>query len=110
MGHGRRRVMEHWSEERSRARNESTQRQAEDVKLQQSINAAHRTAFVEKFPGQLEHILRLLAERLHAGLDKRSGVDLGDAATWRMSPGELADMAEAIYHIQQVRISLDAST
>ena len=102
--------MEQWSEERSRARNEATLKQAEDVRLQQSINAAHRTAFVEKFPGQLEHIQRLLAERLHLGLDKRAGVNPNDVATWRMTPGELADMAEAIYHIQLVRNSLDASS
>jgi hypothetical protein len=44
----------------------------------QKINASHRVAFAEKYPGQVEHILRLLTERLQAGLDKRDGVVVED--------------------------------
>lgn len=102
--------MNEWSEQRAHARHNNHDRSIEDVKLQQQINAAHRTAFAEKFPGQLEHIQRLLAERLHAGLDKRAGVDLARPDTWHLTPGELAAMAEAIYYIQQVRRNLDAGT
>lgn len=101
--------MNEWSEERAQARHRAHDRLVEDVKLQQQVNAAHRTAFAEKFPGQLEHIQRLLAERLHAGLDKRTGVDIMDVATWKLTPGELAAMAEAIYYIQQIRRSLNDS-
>jgi len=72
----------------------------------QKINASHRMAFSEKFPGQLEHILRLLTERLHLGLDKRDGVVVTDPASWKLTSGEIADLAEALYNIHQVRESL----
>lgn len=72
----------------------------------QKINASHRVAFAEKYPGQVEHILRLLTERLHLGLDKRDGVVVTDPATWKLNSAEIADLAEALYHIHQVRESL----
>jgi hypothetical protein len=72
----------------------------------QKINASHRMAFAEKFPGQLEHILRLLTERLHLGLDKRDGVVVTDPATWKLSSAEIADLSEALFHIHAVRESL----
>ena len=77
-----------------------------DTKIQSKINAAHRGAFAEKFPGQCEHILRLITERLHAGLDKREGVDLANVDTWRLLPAEMRDLAEAMYYINQVRNTL----
>ena len=77
-----------------------------DTLILQKINASHRVAFAEKFPGQLEHILRLLTERLQAGLDKRDGVDVNDPNTWKMQANELADMAEAILHIYTVKEQL----
>lgn len=72
----------------------------------QKINHSHRVAFNEKFPGQLEHILRLLTERLHLGLDKRDGVVVTDPTTWKLTAGEIADLSEALYHIHNVRESL----
>lgn len=69
----------------------------------QKINASHRVAFAEKFPGQLEHILRLLTERLHLGLDKRDGVNVTDPSTWKLSAMEIADLADALHKIHQVR-------
>lgn len=77
----------------------------QDTKILQKVNAAHRVAFTEKYPGQMEHCLRLLCERLQAGLDKRDGVDVNDVTTWRMTPAELADLTEAIFYIHQIRES-----
>ena len=77
----------------------------QDTKILQKVNAAHRVAFAEKYPGQVEHCLRLLSERLQAGLDKRDGVDVNDVTTWKMTPSELADLTEAIYYLHQIRES-----
>ena len=74
----------------------------------QKINASHRVAFTEKFPGQCEHILRLLTERLQAGLDKRDGVLIEDVSTWKLSPQELKDLSKALEAIYFVHKSLKA--
>jgi len=84
-------------------RDEEAAQQVADVKILQKVNAAHREAFKEKFPGQVEHCLRLVMERLQAGLDKRDGVDTARVDTWRMTPGELADLCEAAHHLNQIR-------
>ena len=72
----------------------------------QKINASHRMAFNEKFPGQLEHILRLLTERLHVGLDKRDNVVLDDKTTWKLTPTELKELSQAIEAIYFIRKDL----
>ena len=82
------------------------ERQVLDTKILQKVNGAHREAFQEKFPGQCEHILRLITERLHHGLDKRDNVRVNDPNTWILSAEEIADLAEAMYHINQIRSSL----
>ena len=80
--------------------------QAADVRILQKVNAAHKDAFAVKYPAQCEHILRLLCERLQAGLDKRDGCDIGDPGTWRMSTQELAELSQAVYNIHLIRNSL----
>ena len=82
------------------------ERMVRDTLILQKINATHRMAFVEKFPGQIEHILRLLTERLQAGLDKRDGIDITNPDTWNLCPSELAAMSKAILDIYTVRESL----
>lgn len=77
-----------------------------DTLILQKINASHRVAFNEKFPGQLEHILRLLTERLQIGLDKRDGVLLEDPKSWKLSTTELKDLSQAIEAIYFVRKDL----
>jgi len=79
-----------------------------DTLILQKINASHRVAFAEKFPGQCEHILRLLTERLQAGLDKRDGVLIEDVSTWKLSPQELKDLSKALEAIYFVHKSLKA--
>ena len=71
-------------------------RAVEDTRILQKVNAAHRVAFREKFPGQCEHILRLITERLQHGLRK----DIDTPLTTR----EVADLALALdlmYHINK---------
>jgi hypothetical protein len=85
------------------------EQQVQDVKILQKINRAHRGAFMEKFPGSIEHILRLLTERLQLGLDKRDGVDVTNPDTWLLLPEEIQDLALAMNHINQIRLSINPS-
>jgi hypothetical protein len=96
------------------ARDTEIRRAQEQVKVSetlilQKINASHRVAFAEKFPGQCEHILRLLTERLQAGLDKRDSVVLDDPSTWKLNPTELKDVSQALEAIYFVHKDLKAN-
>ena len=75
----------------------------QEVKIMQKVNAIHREAFSEKFPGQVEHCLRLTMERLQAGLDKRGDVDIANPDTWRMSTAELEQLALTAYLLNGIR-------
>tara|TARA_R110000868_G_scaffold167306_1_gene401578 strand:+ start:43 stop:348 length:306 start_codon:yes stop_codon:yes gene_type:complete len=90
----------------SEIRQAQEQTKVRETLILQKINASHRVAFAEKFPGQCEHILRLLTERLQAGLDKRDGVVITDTTTWKLHASEIADLADAVYKIHIVRESL----
>jgi len=83
------------------------ERQVQDIKILQKVNQANREAFHEKFPGQLEHCLRLMSERLQAGLDKRDGVVLSNPETWKLLPHELAELSSSMYYIYCIRASLE---
>jgi len=87
-------------------RKATEQARVSDTLILQKINASHRVAFAEKFPGQIEHILRLLTERLQAGLDKRDGVELDNPDTWKLSSKELSDLSTAIHHVYIVKEKL----
>ena len=82
------------------------ERQVLDTRILQKVNGAHREAFMEKFPGQTEHILRLITERLHLGLDKRAGVVVANPDTWILSADEIAQLAVAMNQVNQIRLSL----
>lgn len=60
----------------------------QDVKIEQKVNQAYREAFIEKFPHQVEHCMRLVAERLQQGLRKDTDVQLSDCSakdlTWAL--------------------------
>ena len=90
----------------SEIRQAQEQTKVRETLILQKINASHRVAFTEKFPGQCEHILRLLTERLQSGLDKRDGVVITDTTTWKLHASEIADLADAVYKIHIVRESL----
>lgn len=83
------------------------EKQVLETRILQKVNGAHREAFVEKFPGQCEHILRLITERLHLGLDKRTGVVVANPDTWILSCEEIALLASAMKQINDIRLSLN---
>jgi hypothetical protein len=69
-------------------------RAVEDTKILQKVNAAHRVAFREKFPGQVEHCLRLITERLQQGLRKDAEEPLSNR--------DCADLAMALDFLYQI--------
>jgi hypothetical protein len=72
--------------------------QFQETKILQKVNKAHREAFREKFPGQLEHCMRLTAERLQAVLTNKTG-ELNDPATWSVTANEIHDLAHGLYYL-----------
>ena len=79
-------MMGEWKDEAIRAAREQADAQrVEEVKIQQKLGAAHRAAFREKFPGQVEHCMRLIAERLQRGLAKDAEVGLSDCSAKDLS-------------------------
>lgn len=82
------------------------ERQVQETRILQKVNHAYREAFLEKFPGQVEHILRLITERLQLGLDKRDGVTARDPDTWILTAAEILALSQAMHEVNEVRISL----
>ena len=70
----------------------------QDTRIEQKINSAHREAFQQKFPGQIEHCMRLIAERLQTGLRKDQPVEL--------MPAEIAALASALNLIYDIHCDL----
>ena len=70
----------------------------EDVKLRQKLGLAHREAFAQKFPGQTEHIMRLIAERLQLGLRKDQDVELPAA--------DINNLAQALLAVYTIHIEI----
>lgn len=77
------------------------QRIVRDTLIMQKVNHAHREAFKTRFPGQVEHIMRLTAERLHNVLLKKPE-DLGDPETWAATAGEIRDLSEALHFLMLI--------
>jgi hypothetical protein len=77
-------------------------RLADDTKIMQKVNAVYREAFVQKWPGQAEHILRLLCERIQYCLGKPDGTDLSNPSTWLATPEELRALSEALWHVHRI--------
>ena len=74
-------------------------RQAEQVRdtlIMQKVNQAHREAFKTRFPAQIEHIMRLTAERLHHLLLKKPD-DLGNPETWACLPSDIRELTQALH-------------
>jgi hypothetical protein len=77
------------------------QRMTRDTLILQKVNAAHREAFKTRFPGQVEHCMRLTAERLQAILTKKPA-DLTDPETWTATADEIAKLSEALWHLSVI--------
>jgi len=84
------------------------QRMTRDTLILQKVNAAHREAFKTRFPGQVEHCMRLTAERLHQLLVKKPE-DLGNPDTWLCSTGEIRDLAHALHMLVEINNSFPTS-
>ena len=81
-------------------------KETQDVKIAQKIMATHREAFIQKFPGQLEHAMRLTAERLQACLAKPDGIMLGDPATWPADDETIRNLAMALESLYTIHREL----
>jgi len=77
------------------------QRMTRDTLILQKVNAAHREAFKTRFPGQVEHCMRLTAERLQAILTRKPA-DLADPETWTSTADEIAKLSEALWHLSVI--------
>ena len=78
-----------WKDEAIKiAREQADAARVQDTIIQQKVGAAHRAAFKEKFPGQIEHCMRLIAERLQKGLAKDAEMQISDCSakdlTWAL--------------------------
>jgi len=82
---------------------EKTLKVVQDTKILQKVNAIHRDAFAQKYPGQIEHCLRLVMERLQIGLDKRDGVLVDDPTTWKLSTIEIQELTQSAYYLNEIR-------
>jgi hypothetical protein len=81
-------------------------RAVQDTRILQKVNAAHREAFREKFPGQIEHALRLTAERLQAVLTKTETTVLNQPATWSCTAQDIRDLAVALDSLHNIHTEL----
>lgn len=77
------------------------ERMVRDTLIMQKVNAAHREGFKTRFPGQVEHCMRLTAERLQAILTRKP-TDLADPATWNSTAEEIAHLSEALWHLSVI--------
>lgn len=91
--------MGEWRDEAiKQAREQSDALRVEEVKIQQKLGAAHRAAFKEKFPGQVEHCMRLIAERLQKGLSKDAEISISDC--------NAKDLSWALLNLYQIHCEL----
>lgn len=77
-------------------------KQTQDTKIAQKVLAAHREAFRERFPGTIEHAMRLTAERLLACLIKSDSTVIADPRTWTATAQDIRDMAMALESLYAV--------
>ena len=82
-------------------------RAVQDVRILQKVNNAHREAFREKFPGQIEHAMRLTAERLQAVLTKTETTVLNTPASWTCTAQDIRDLAVALDSLHNIHIELN---
>jgi hypothetical protein len=91
--------MGEWKDEAIRtAREQADAVRLQDTLIQQKVGAAHRAAFAEKFPGQVEHCMRLIAERLQAGLRKDADIQISDS--------DAKDLSWALLNLYEIHCNL----
>lgn len=82
---------------RQREENQRTQ----DTLILQKVNQSYRTAFRQRFPGQIEHCMRLVAERLQAVLLNKPET-LADPKTWAASPADILALCQSLDRLAQL--------
>jgi hypothetical protein len=92
--------MGEWKDEAIRtAREQADAVRVQETIIQQKLGATHRAAFREKFPGQIEHCMRLIAERLQKGLAKDSEMQISDCSA--------KDLSWALVNLYEIHCDLD---
>lgn len=82
------------------------QTELQDARIMSKVNAVHREAFKEKFPSQIEHCMRLTAERLQAVLTKRASTDVANPETWACTARDIADLSIALSQLRDIQLTL----
>jgi len=91
--------MGEWKDEAIRtAREQADAVRVQDTIIQQKLGATHRAAFREKFPGQIEHCMRLIAERLQKGLAKDADIQISDT--------DAKDLSWALINLYEIHSAL----
>ena len=78
-------------------------RRVDDVKIMQKVNAVNRESFVQRFPNQIEHHMRLVSERLQACLTKTESTVLNNPDTWPATADEIFALSHALRNLNEVR-------
>jgi len=78
-------------------------RAADDTKILQKVNAVNRVAFTQRFPGQVEHHMRLVSERLQSCLSKPEHMQLDHPDTWPATAEEILNLSLALKNLNEVR-------
>lgn len=84
--------------------NAQQERMVKDTLIMQKVNGAHREAFKTRFPGQIEHCMRLTAERLQAVLTKKPK-DLTNPETWEGSAEDILHLTQALKCLTDIQHS-----
>lgn len=84
-----------------RAVKQNEEKMVRETIILQKVNKAHREAFKEKFPGQVEHVMRLTAERLQ-GLITKKPIDLTDTNSWAGTAEEIKNLCEGLYYLSLI--------
>ena len=91
--------MGEWKDEAIRtAREQADAVRVQETIIQQKLGATHRAAFREKFPGQIEHCMRLIAERLQKGLAKDADIQISDT--------DAKDLSWALFNLYTIHQQL----
>jgi hypothetical protein len=80
-------------------------RRVDETKIMQKVNAVNREAFTLRFPGHIEHSMRLISERLQNCLVKPHTMDLSAPDTWPATPAEIESLAAALWSLEQTRLN-----
>ena len=78
-------------------------RRVDETKIMQKVNAVNREAFTLRFPGHIEHVMRLISERLQNCLVKPGEIDLSAPDTWPATPADIEHLSAALWNMEQVR-------